>query len=234
MLLKTPLCSLIFLSSLFFPLPSNAGRILTNEIRMDQAPQWLEERQVQRVVRKIQRALEWDIRRINVTWYWNQQKFENVHRLGKSVLAFARKSDSTVHLGPAVNRHNFDSVFGHELVHVILGQKYKDAIPKWLEEGLANHAAGRGSVNYRRLARQSLPEDVRSLSHPFGKTTSTAELHYEISQALVEFIASKCRLRDLLQLSVGKGLERYLSTYCEIRDLNLEFRGWVRKKGSSL
>jgi hypothetical protein len=51
-------------------------------------------------------------------------------------------------------------------VHVVLIQKYGNAIPKWLEEGLANLLSDAGSrVDYAYLSSR-LPEQVRSLVLP--------------------------------------------------------------------
>jgi hypothetical protein len=211
-----------------------AAEILTNEVRMTGAPAWLKPARVDKVVAQIQRTLEWDIRRITVQWYGDQAQFEVVHGFGASVLAFARRSDGTVHVGPRVTTADFDSVFGHELVHVILGQKYKEAIPKWLEEGLANYIAKRGDVDYAWIATR-LPPDLRAMGHPYRAVSSdgdSARAHYQVSRAAVEMIASRCRLDDLLQLSVGKSLDAYLGTYCGISDLNADFRKWVdRRRG---
>ena len=51
-----------------------------------------------------------------------------------------------------------------------------------------------------------------------------------VSKALVEMISKKCDLSDLLQLSVGKNLDSYLGTFCEIKDLNQSFTMWLEKK----
>lgn len=217
---------------------ASGAEIKTNAVLMPDAPAWLTVHQVNQVVDRIESKLEWSIRRIRVLWYTDEATFESTHHLGPLVLAFTRKSDDTVHLGPRVNGSNFTPVFGHELVHVIIHQKYRNSIPPWLEEGLANYLARQGKVNYAWLNRQGFQGDVRELVHPFqGYTPGPASLtadervryHYMASQALAEMIASKCGdLEDLLQLSVGKKLETYLSTTCEISDINTEFRRWLR------
>jgi hypothetical protein len=207
---------------------------------MSGAPAWLKAARVDKVVGQIQRALDWDIRRISVRWYADQAEFQAAHGFGPSVLAFSLKSDSTVHIGPRVTPADFDSVFGHELVHIILGQKYKSAVPTWLEEGLANYLARRGEVDYAWIAKR-IPPDMRALGHPFkalsteggaesGSAGDAARAHYQLSRALVEMIASRCRIEDLLQLSVGKNLDTYLGTYCSISDLNADFHKWVDRK----
>ncbi len=136
----------------------------------------------------------------------------------------------TVHFGPSVDDKDFDGVFGHELVHIILAQKYKEAIPPWFEEGLANHIAKFGNVDYNWLAKQKAPQDVRALSHPFKGLVVSARYHYQASQALAEMIGKKCDMENLLRLSVGKNLEDYLPTYCEIKDLNGEFKKWISRR----
>jgi len=207
-----------------------AKTIKTNHVRMANVPDWLGESQVQSITDRVQRFLEWDIRRIDVKWYGSQSKFQAEHGFGKAVLAFARRKDSSVHIGPRVTQKNFSGVFAHELAHVVVYQKYKRAIPKWLDEGLANFTANRGDVDYSWLAQQKI-QNIQSMTHPFkGIKGEGWKLHYVISTAAMEFIASKCDINDLLQLSVGRTLEAYLSTFCEIRDLNGEFIKWVKQR----
>ena len=82
-----------------------------------------------------------------------------------------------------------DHVIGHELVHVILRQKYKGAIPGWLEEGLANYTGKMGGkVDYKWL--QTQPKvDVMTLSHPFSGSVGF-RYHYIASTGVMEMIAS--------------------------------------------
>ncbi len=201
----------------------------TNNIHMAAAPAWVTVQKIDAIVDKIQQLLEWDIRRIEVHWYKSSEDFEKVHSYGPTVLAISRKSDNTVHLGPRVNSDNFPGVFGHELVHIISFQKYKGAIPLWLEEGLANHLSQQTKVDYHWLTSQPRPEDVRNLTHPFGGTVDNIRYHYMASQALIEMIADKCDLSNLVRLSVGRKLEDKLNTYCEIKDINLAFKAWLEK-----
>jgi hypothetical protein len=213
----------------------SASPIENNSARFNNPPSWLTEGRVDRVISSIQRYMEWDIRKVQVTWYDNPEAFQSFHGFGSSVLAVSKKPENVIYLGPRVTKDNFDSILGHELVHIILYQKYKDAIPKWLEEGLANFIAKKGKVDYRWLSSQNPPADVRNLVHPFldaskGQGSTNPTYHYQASTALIEMIASKCRLDDLLQLSVGTKLENYLSNLCEIRDINEDFKKWVRKK----
>jgi len=201
--------------------------LLTNATHMKTHPKWVTAGRVNRIAENIQRLLEWDIHRVEVVWYTDQSAFEQLHGLGPLALAISRKKDNTIYLGPKVTEQNFDQVFGHELVHVISYQKYKEAIPAWLEEGLANYLAKMGSVDYAYLQKHAFPADVRQLLHPFSGSDDFIRYHYIASQALVEMIAKKCDLTNLLRLSVGHGMESYLDTYCRIPDLNGAFHAWV-------
>ena len=205
-----------------------AKEIKTNAVNMPNAPDWVTPGRVDRVIDRIQSLLEWDIRRVQVTFYKDQAEFEKTHNFGPTVLAVSHRSDNRVDIGPRVTDKNFDSVLGHEMVHVISFQKYKDAIPKWLEEGLANHLAKAGPVDYKYLAHHEPPKDVRDLTHPFNGSDDHANYHYIASQALAEMLAKKCDLPNLLRLSVRKSVENYLATYCEIKDLTAAFNNWVK------
>ena len=199
----------------------------TNAVHSVNAPSWLTRPRIEKVTHRMQTELEWTVRKIEVRWYTDEASFSKAHRLGPGVRAVTNKSSGVVHMGPSVDSANFDSIFGHELVHVILAQKYKTAIPAWVEEGLANHLAKRGKVDYAWLAKQPFPEDVRKLSHPFSGMVSTPHYHYQASQALAEMIAKKCNMTNLLRLSVGMKMDSYLDTYCGIKDLNADFHKWV-------
>lgn len=213
---------------------ARAGEINTNAVHMAKAPAWLTRNRTEKVIDRIQTQLEWTIRKIEVHWYADAESFERAHGLGPLALAAARKSDNTIHLGPGVTTENFDAVFGHELVHIISGQKYKDAIPKWLEEGLANHLAKNGKVDYAWLASQPFPDDVRTLVHPYAeKSAARVHYHYVASQAPAELLAKKCDLTNLIRLSVGERMENRIVTYCEIPDLNAAFRKWVKEKNGT-
>lgn len=224
--------ALVLLIALAAP-PGAAQTINTNSAHVEKAPPWATSSRVDRVADKISTALEWDIRKINVTFFSDQQTFIKAHGLDASVLAYTIKPQNLVGIGPLVTPANFDQVFGHELVHVILYQKYKDAVPGWLEEGLANYTVKYGKVDYAWLA--SMPErDFTSLTHPFsagGRLGAGGPRYaYQASQALMEMIATHCEIKDLVTMSVGKKLESYLPTLCEIKDLNGEFRKWIKKK----
>jgi hypothetical protein len=220
-----------FQSSLLWAKEMGTPKMDTNETFFSNPPTWLKASRVEKVVRKIQSAMEWDIRKVTVKWYTSQEEFQKFHGYDATVLAVSQKPENTIHLGPRVTESNFDPIFGHELVHIILFQKYKDSVPKWLEEGLANHLSRHGNVDYAWLAKQP-PQDIQSLVHPFMGSNTSSRYHYQASTAAIEMIASKCSLKDLLQLSVGTQLENYLSTFCNLDDVNASFQKWLKKKSS--
>jgi hypothetical protein len=221
-----------FLSFCIFAASAQASHTIDiNELTMTNSPDWLTESRVQNVVDHIEPTLEWDIRKIRVTWYTDQVAFQKLHGFGDSVLAFTLKKDNTISVGPKVTDDDFDRVFGHELVHIILGQKYKDAIPGWLEEGLANYISKHGTMDYPWLASQPRP-DVRTMTHPFKSAVESPRYQYMASTALVEMIDKKCGLDDLLGLSVGSKLENYLATTCSMPDINLAFDHWLKSKAN--
>jgi hypothetical protein len=207
--------------------------LVTNEALFANAPSWLTRTQVQQAVQKIQKTMEWDIRQVKVTWYYDQKAFQDFHGFDESVLAVTNKPENKIYLGPRVNTEHFGPVFGHELVHIVLFQKFHDAVPKWLEEGLANYVAHQGTVDYVWLASQP-SIDVHALIHPFQKVPAIgsdgARYHYSTSTALIEMIASQCSLVDLLQLSVGEKLENYLNTFCGVHDINADLKEWIQRK----
>ncbi len=227
---RKPQCALFFIMYFFTFLNVNAKAIQTNAVNMSNAPEWLKRVRAEKVIDRIQMHLEWRIRRVQAYWYNTQIDFEKIHSLGPTPVALTKRKDQSMHFGPRVTTKNFDSIFGHELVHVIFRQKHKKAIPKWLEEGLANYWAKQGRVNYKWLATQPYPKDVRKLTHPYKKSNALIKYHYMASQALIEMIASKCDLTNLLRLSVERKMENYIHTYCEIKDINKSFRAWVAKK----
>lgn len=211
-------------------LSANAA-IETNEVRMASHPKWLDAGRVRKVTAKVQDFLEWRIRRINVYFHSDPKAFRKLHRWNTDkIQAFYRYRDKTIHLGPKVNNKNFDPVFGHELVHTIVHQKYGKSVPIWLQEGLANFVANKDKVDYKWLAKQP-KKDPTKLSHPKA-SGENSRYHYQASLALVEMINDKCTLSDLLQLSVGKRMETYLKNYCEIKDLNGNFQTWLKDKAS--
>jgi len=210
-----------------------AQEIKTNNVHMPNAPAWLNQSRTERVVDSIQAKMEWDIRRVEVTWYPDAASFAQANKLGPSAIAITRRSDSSVHLGPQVENDNFDQVFAHEMVHVISQQKYKGAIPNWLEEGLANHLSHYGGVDYAWLARQTPIGDVTELVHPFTGSATRTKYIYMASQALAEMISAKCDITELLRMSVKRKLENYLGTICDIHNLNASFKAWIASKAGT-
>ena len=219
------------------PSLSFAGSFETNALSVQNAPQWLKLPRLEKVVERIEAKLEWDIRKIHVIFHGDRDLFLKEFGVpGASISAFARKSDMSVHIGPSVDSGQFDGVFGHELSHIISYQKYKDAIPKWLEEGLANLVAKKQKPDYRWLATQLPLPQVQSMGHPFRATSagrevsSSVRLQYEASHALADLLASKCGLHDLLQLSTGSSVEKYIATLCGIQNLDDTLEKWVNRK----
>ncbi len=223
--------SLLFLVMFVMGAGNGSHEVETNSVHMASAPGWVTRVKVDKVIDHIQMVLEWDIRRIEAYWHSDATEFAKGHGRGPLVMAYSLKDKNAIHLGPKVTDANFNAYFGHELVHIIAYQKYKQAIPKWLEEGLANYLAKTAKVDYHWLSSQAAPKDVRELTHPFDGSEDRLRYHYMASQALVEMIAAKCDLANLLRLSVGEKMDGYLDTYCEIRDLNAAFKAWVAKRG---
>lgn len=210
---------------------AQAEDIQTNAVKLRSPPSWVRAVDVRRITAKIEAKLEWSTRRTEVYWYATPEAFAAIHNYGSAPLAVTTSSPtaSVVHLGPKVTPENFAVVFGHELVHVIINQKYRGAVPKWLEEGLANHLAKAKPVDYKWLAKFPLPQDVYELSHPLHGSSENVLYRYKASQALIEMLAKKCDLENLLRLSVQRKMEDYIKTYCEISDLNQAYQAWVKK-----
>jgi hypothetical protein len=213
--------------------------IRTNELVFENAPTWVTQNRIERIVDRVQDKLEWTTRRTTVRYFADSTSFANSHSLGPHALAVTSSigGSAKILLGPKVTNSNFDQALAHELVHVIVVQKYKGAIPKWLEEGLANHLARAGQVDYKWLAKQTMPRDVRELAHPMlraadsGRTMSQSlHFRYQASQALAEMLDKKCDLLNLVRMSVGKNMETYIGTMCEIKDLTKAFQDWITKK----
>lgn len=220
----------LFFLLLLKPNFSLAEDLTTNEFHFVQAPSFVTPGRLNRIAEKIQKAMEWSIRRVTVRSYATPEEFLKMHSLGPLAVAVTFKQKNLILLGPKVTKDNFDTVFAHELVHVISFQKYKDAIPKWLEEGLANHLSKNSKVNFRELAKHPFPKDVRELVHPYRGDADEVKYHYQASQALVEMISAKCDFENLMRLSVGRKMEDYLSTYCGFKDITKSFVDWIQKK----
>jgi hypothetical protein len=219
--------------TLFWSCSCFAEAIHTNSIDMPQPPSWVTETRVDKVVEHVQDRLEWDIRKIKVQFYSDQTQFEKLHGFGPSVLAFSQKNTGTIAMGPRIDTGNFDQIFGHELVHMILYQKYKSAIPGWLEEGLANFIGQNSKVDYVWLTAQTHP-DVRTMSHPFKSNVQSPRYQYQASTAVIEMLDAKCGgLDNLLELAAGSNIEHYFSTTCEIPDINQAFAAWLKQKAKN-
>lgn len=202
----------------------------TNAALLKSPPAWINSTRINKIADNIQSELEWSIRRVTVIWHLDQAAFEKVHKLGALPRAVALKNKNEIHLGPKVTKENFDTIFGHELVHMVAFQKYKQAIPAWLEEGLANDISKNSRVDYPWLIKQQLPSKVTDLAHPFQGDEGRVPMHYAASQALVEMLRDRCDFKNLLRLSVGRTMESYLVTYCGIKDLSKSFHEWIKKK----
>lgn len=216
---------------LFLSVLSLSKEITLNELTVYNSPDWLTSNSVQSVVDRVQNYLEWDLRKLSVFYYGDMAEFNQQHQFGFAIDAFFRKSDSTIHLSPKVTASNFSHVFSHELVHALFFQKFKKAIPVWLEEGLANTIAQYPSQNYQWLKTQSWPP-VETMGHVTRKLVDP-RVYYSVSTALIEMIKDKCDLHELLKLSVGSQMTSYLKTYCGITELDQNFKDWVAKKSES-
>ena len=212
-----------------------AEPIKTNEMVIYNAPKWVKRTKVEKLTDKIQNKLEWKTRKISVFWYSDLKSFTKAHSLGPFAAAVTVKTSKKVeiHMGPLVTKENYQQMLGHELIHVIIFQKYRGSIPRWLEEGLANFYSRQSKVNYKKLASKKLPENVLEMGHPFKENKGDLYTHYEVSQALAEMLDKKCDLENLLRLSVKKNLEDYIRRTCEIKDINMAFKQWIKKKSKN-
>jgi glucose/arabinose dehydrogenase len=68
------------------------------------------------------------------------------------------------------------------------------------------------------------------MGHPFKNPDIDVNVHYRVSQALVEMLEDKCDLKKLLRLSVRKKIETYIQRTCGIQDINQSFRQWIDSK----
>lgn len=217
---------------LLFSAAAHAGHeVDTNEVHMADAPSWVSRNRIDRLVAHVQNVMDGTVKKINVFWYSDEGAFEKMHGLGPSMMAISRKTDDTIHLGPRITNANFDQIFSHELVHIIAHQKYKQSIPAWLEEGLANYLSKSDRVDYHWLKTQPIPDDVRSFTHPTKGSVETIHYHYMTSEAVTEMIAHKCDLTQLLQDSMGEDMETRIANQCETPDLNASYKKWLKSKG---
>ncbi|MCB0350026.1 MAG: hypothetical protein KDD38_02510 [Bdellovibrionales bacterium] len=211
---------------------ANNKEIVTNEVIIHNPPKWLKATRVEKITNRIQHKLEWSTRKIHIYWYDTLNEFTKTHSFGQLALAVTQhpRGQSIIQMSPKIDSDAFDTIFAHELVHVIVFQKYKEAIPKWLEEGLANHLSNHDKINYKWLASQPFPKDVKDLAHPFASGGASSTLYrYKASQAFAEMLNKKCDLDNLIRLSVERKMENYMRSYCGIDNLNTAFKDWVTK-----
>ena len=208
-----------------------ARDITTNSLILKRPPKWLQPVKVRKITNYVENKLEWKIKRVPVYWHRNHETYSQAHSLGPGAAAVTVKSTkrTEIHIGPDITEKDYEEILGHELVHVIFYQKYKNSIPDWLEEGFANFYARKNKVDKKWLARQNLPADVTSLGHPFKSPVVDIHLTYKISQAMVEFLSKKCDLSNLLRLSVKRNLEDYIKRTCGIDNFDREFKKWLNQ-----
>ncbi len=100
-----------------------------------------------------------------VQFYSDSESFKSASKLNFCSQCFFFSINRYIHISPMKDLDALTPTFRHELVHVIFKQKYKTAIPGWLEEGLANHLGSQRKVDYKWLKTQNIP-DADRLSHP--------------------------------------------------------------------
>ncbi len=210
----------------------HAKEFKTNSLHIAGAPQWVSAKVVGRVTEKIELKLEWKTRRVSVIWHQDHDTYNKAHSLGPlaAAVTIKAKGKSVIHIGPEVNKGDYAQILGHELVHVIFFQKYKGAIPPWLEEGFANFLSRKTKVDLNWLQKQKLPDNVKEMGHPYQGGKVDIHLHYKVSQALVEMLDDRCDLSRLLRLSVQRKIETFIRQTCGISDINAEFKKWIKKK----
>jgi hypothetical protein len=228
-----------FFFSAFFALAAykaQAQEILTNGARFLNPPKWVSAYKANEAIQHVERKLEWSVRRVDVKWFRTQAELEQAFgRTAPMILAFTRKTgDGTIYMGPQVNAGNFKMVLGHEIAHVIMYQKYKGAIPAWLEEGMANDSAGNVQIDYKWLNKQPR-QNVTQMTHPFdAKSNDEVNFKYMASLATVLMLEKKCpSLRELVNLSLKKNIETFIPTYCGIQDLNAALWTWIAQKAKN-
>lgn len=223
--MKALMCIAIMMGSPAFSAPNS---FRTNCCDVSNAPKWLSNFKVGDIAAQMEREMGWSIRRVKVIFHDTDAEFNEAANLNFSANAFFSPSRQTIEFKPQKDLATFTPTFRHELSHVISNQKFKGAIPAWLEEGFANYLGSKRKVDYKWLATQSLP-DASGLEHPQSDAAGS-KMHYQLSTATVEMLAHRCNLKDLLMLTTGSKLTSYLETFCKIRDINAEVRAWVKKK----
>lgn len=228
--LVSPFLISCVVSLVFFLSAAHSKDLLTNAALIKNSPEWITQGRINRIADRVQSQMEWTIRRVQVQFISDPTQFTKMHSLGPWPIAVSKKNENTVLLGPKINKDNFDKVFAHELVHIIAFQKYKEAIPKWLEEGLANYFSKDIQANYQWIKTQPFPDDVKNLVHLLKGNENEVRLHYALSLSLAEMLAKKCDLKNLMRLSVGQRMEPYIETYCQIKDLTQALKTWISSK----
>jgi len=204
--------------------------LVTNSAVFHSPPDWLNSGIAQSAIDRIEQKLEWSVRKIQVYFYSDHKKLEAAFGYSApTILAFMKRSDQSIHLGPKLNAKNFKVIFGHELGHVIITQKYKNSIPGWIEEGLVNKIAGYTKIDYNFLKKFTPRGPVNQLTHPFdAKTLDEVNFKYQAALASINMLEKKCpSFRELINLSLKKNLETFIPTYCKIPDLNKAFWKWI-------
>ncbi len=207
---------------------SFAADYRTNCCEVKGAPNWLSSYTLQDLAVAIESKMHWSTRRIKVEFYGSGDDFQRASGLNFVANAFFNPNQQLIGVSPQKDLETFKPTFRHEMVHVISNQKFKGAIPNWLEEGFANYLGSKRQVDYKWLASQNIP-DASQLRHP-STDEGGSKMHYQLSTATVEMIAKKCNLNDLLMLATGSKLTNYLETFCKIKNVGQEVRDWVALK----
>jgi hypothetical protein len=159
----------------------------------------------------IEMKLGWRLRSNPVVVLMRNNAFQEMAG-NKLVTAFAVPEKNLIVIDYSkMDRSPFDlrDTFKHELTHLLLHQKIKSpALPKWLDEGVAQWASG-GMADILNTERDLLQPAVLShsliplsgLSSTFPDSPSGLTLAYEESKSFVEFIVNQygdIKLRALL------------------------------------
>lgn len=214
--------------SLFNAAMVRAENFKTNCCDVENAPSWLSQYTLSDIASEMERDMGWSIRRVKVIFHSTDAAFTRSANLNFSAAAFFVPAKQTIEIKPVKDLATFTPIFRHELAHVISNQKFKGGIPNWLEEGFANYLGTKQKVDYKWLSQQPLPA-ASQLAHPNSDATGS-RMHYLLSTATVEMIASKCNLNDLLMLTTGSKPTQYLATFCKIKNIDADAIDWVKSK----
>ena len=108
---------------------------------------------------------------------------------------------------------------GHTVTHQITFSPYGEALPTWLDEGLAMHAESKPDPHLQAWLKKAIAEkrliSVRSLSSPFSAKPEEAYISYAQSQSIVEFLIQNYgkdrMLRLLMLLKEGNSCDEALT-----------------------